>query len=94
MSSDHSLLKLDLQCNGIGDKGAVAIVKAVQDFPEEFQLFLYNVSITAKGAKQVLEHRQTTQIKEDTPELAWNVVMTETSVAVQKAFGCFNICKL
>ena len=88
--ANHSLIELDLQCNLIGNEGAIVIAIAVKDFPSELQLLLYNVNVTPKGAEKVLEYRHTAKIKEDKPELAWNVVIMENSIAVNRAFECFN----
>ena len=72
--ANHSLIELDLQCNAIGDEGAVAIAEAVKDFPNEFQLLLWNINITPEGQAKVLKYKQTAIIHEEMTEHTWRTV--------------------
>ena len=72
--ANHSLIELDLQCNAIGDEGAVAIAKAVKYSRSEFQLLLWNINITSEGQANVLKYRKTTQIQEEMTRQTWREV--------------------
>ena len=88
--ANRSLIELDLQCNAIGDEGALAIAEAVKNFPDEFQLCLWNFRISAEGEKRLLEYKVGTQALQEKAERAWDVVITEGPHAVRQAFKCFR----
>ena len=72
--ANHSLIELDLQCNAIGDEGALSIAEAIKDFPSEFQLLLWNINITPEGQTKVLEYRKTAKINKEKTEHTWRIV--------------------
>ena len=88
--TNHSLVELDLQYNAIGDEGALAIAEAVKNFPDEFQLRLWNFRISAEGEKRLLEYKMGTQALQEKVEHAWDVVRMEGPCAVRQAFKCFR----
>ena len=93
--ANHSLVELDLQCNAIGDEGALAIAEAVKNFPDEFQLRLWNFRISAEGEKRLLEYKIGTQALQEKADRAWDVVRMEGPCAVSQAFKCFrHLCTL
>ena len=68
------MIELDLQCNAIGDEGALAIAESVKDFPSEFQLLIWNIKITPEGQAKVLEYKQTAKIHEEKTEHTRRIV--------------------
>ena len=79
----RSLRRLDLQGNGIGDEGVVAIAKATEETPG-LDLYLYNVEVTQEGISRVLELRATTHIKTMVLGSSWDSICDESLRSVMK----------
>ena len=92
--ANHSLIELDLQCNAIGDEGALAIAEAVKDFPNEFQLLLWNINITPEGQAKVLEYKQTAKIHKEKTEHTWRIVDMYRTVDISKYLRMKNYAVL
>ena len=83
-----NLIELDLQCNIVGDEGAVAIAKAVKNFPASFELHLWNINITQKGVRQVLDYRPNAQLQEEKKIQTWNSISLDSPEAIHRAIEC------
>ena len=82
-----SLRRLDLQGNGLGDEGAVAIAKAAEGLPN-LDLSLHNVNITEEGVERVLEHRASTKIRAMVFGSSWDAISDAGIDALRSALKC------
>ena len=83
------LLELDLEGNTLGDEGAIALARATKNFSAEFQLLLWNISITPAGTNRILEYRPTANVKEaNRPVESWKFVIVYSPQVISRAMQC------